>query len=185
VLSQVAEWAANDATVFNQDACVASRHICVEGDVDQVDCLCELLCRRLAVEREFASAQGPKPPAELRDAVEGMRWLEPDFRVWGGLDGSGLVVRSPEPVDFHPTHKTVNVIPVASVLDAVQFATVATQTVGVYPNARKEQLRDRLAGAGVQRVIKLGSALAASAGNPHDGMFPLHRLVTWVVDDDA
>jgi len=185
VPSQVAELAANDATVFNQDACVASRHIYVEGDVEQVDQFCALLCKRLAVEREFASAQGPKPPAEVRDAVEGMRWLEPDFRVWGSFDGSGLVVRSPEPVDFHPTHKTVNVIPVVSPLDAVPYATVATQTVGVYPSGLKEQLRDRLASAGVQRVIKLGSALTASAGNPHDGMFPLHRLVTWVVDDDA
>jgi hypothetical protein len=185
VLVAVAELAASDATVFNQDACVAARHICVEGSVEQVDRFCDLLCARLGVEREFASAQGPKPPTEVREAVEGMRWLEPDFRVWGSPDGSGLVVRSPEPVDFHPTHKTVNVIPVTSVLDAAQYATVATQTVGVYPSERKADLRDRLASAGVQRVIKLGSALTASAGNPHDGMFPLHRLVTWVVDDDA
>jgi hypothetical protein len=185
VLGAVAELAASDATVFNQDACVASRHVCVEGSIEQVDRFCELLCQRLAVEREFASAQGPKPPAEVREAVEGMRWLEPDFRVWGAFDGSGLVVRSPEPVDFHPTHKTVNVIPVSSVLDAAQFATVATQTVGVYPSARKRDLRNRLASAGVQRVVRLGSALTGSAGNPHDGMFPLHRLVTWVVDDDA
>jgi hypothetical protein len=185
VLAEVAELTASDATVFNQDACVASRHVCVEATVEQVDQFCELLCERLAVEREFASALGPKPPAEVRDAVEGMRWLEPDFRVWGSVDGSGLVVRSPEPVDFHPTHKTVNVIPVSSVLDAAQYATVATQTVGVYPTQRKRELRDLLASAGVQRVIRLGSALTGSAGNPHDGMFPLHRLVTWVVDDDA
>jgi hypothetical protein len=185
VLEQVAELAAVDATVFNQDACVASRHICVEGSIEQVDQFCQLLCARLAVEREFASARGPKPPAEVRDAVDGLRWLESDFRVWGSFDGSGLVVRSPEPVDFHPTHKTVNVIPVSSVFDAVRYATVATQTVGVYPTERKRELRDPLAGAGVQRVIRLGSALTSSAGNPHDGMFPLHRLVTWVVDDDA
>lgn len=185
VLGAVADLAAADATVFNQDACVASRHVCVEGTLEQVDCFCELLCERLGVEREFASAQGLKPPTEIREAVDGMRWLEPDFRVWGSCDGSGLVVRSPEPVDFHPSHKTVNVIPVSSVLDAADYATVATQTVGVYPSERKAQLRDRLASAGVQRVIRLGSALTGSAGNPHDGMFPLHRLVTWVVDDDA
>jgi hypothetical protein len=185
VLGTVADLAACDATVFNQDACVASRHMCVEGTIEQVDRFCELLCQRLAVEREFASAQGPKPPPEVREAVEGMRWLEPDFRVWGSFDGSGIVVRSPEPVDFHPTNKTVNVIPVSSVLEAARFANVATQTVGVYPSERKRELRDPLASAGVQRVIRLGSALTGSAGNPHDGMFPLHRLVTWVVDDDA
>lgn len=39
--------------------------------------------------------------------------------------------------------------------------------------------------AGVQRVVKLGSALSGSIGNPHDAMYPLHRFVNWVVDDDA
>jgi hypothetical protein len=42
-----------------------------------------------------------------------------------------------------------------------------------------------LATAGVQRVVNLGSALKGSQGNPHDAMFPLHRFVNWVVDDDA
>lgn len=184
-LLEVADLAAADATVFNQDACVAARHICVEGTTEQVDRFCALLHERLGVEREFASAVGPTPPGEIREAVDGMRFLEPDYRIWGGFDGTGLVVRSPEPVDFHPTNKTVNVIPVGSLQDAVQYATVATQTVGVYPAHRKAELRDRLATAGVQRIVRLGSALKGSAGTPHDGMYPLHRLVTWVVDDEA
>ncbi|WP_341866128.1 acyl-CoA reductase [Streptomyces olivochromogenes] len=103
----------------------------------------------------------------------------------GDYGGRGLVVRSPEPVDFHPTHKTVNVVPVDSLLDAAASATVATQTVGVYPGHRKVALCDRLAGAGVQRVVNLGSALSGSIGGPYDAMYPLHRFVSWVVDDDA
>jgi hypothetical protein len=184
-LAEVAELAAMDATVFNQDACVAPRQIFVEGDGLQVDRFCEILCARLAVDREFASAVGPVPSSDLREAVDGLRFLEPDYRVWGGYDGRGLVVRSPEPVDFHPTDKTVNVVPVASMREAVGFATVATQTVGVYPASAKAALRDGLATAGVQRVVNLGSALRGSLGNPHDAMYPLHRLVNWVVDDDA
>ncbi|MEV0034363.1 acyl-CoA reductase, partial [Nocardia sp. NPDC050793] len=133
----------------------------------------------------FAEAFGPKPGAEIREAVEGMRFLEPEYRVWGTFDGSGLVVRSPEMVDFHPTNKTVNVIPVAQMREAASYATVATQTVGVYPAARKAEIRDLLATAGVQRIVRLGSALKGSMGGPHDGMYPLHRFVNWVVDDDA
>ncbi|MEU6642849.1 acyl-CoA reductase [Saccharomonospora sp. NPDC046836] len=184
-LREVAELAAADATIFNQDACVAARHVCVEGDVDDVDRFCALLCERLGSDRAFASAVGPKPPADIREAVDGLRFLEPGYRTWGDYDGRGLVVRSPEPVDFHPTNKTVNVVPVASMLDAVAFATVATQTVGIYPTHRKTEVRDRLATAGVQRVVKLGSAFTGSIGNPHDAMYPLHRFVNWVVDDDA
>jgi hypothetical protein len=184
-LQQVAELAAADATVFNQDACVAARHICIEGDLEQVDRFCAVLRERLGVDREFASAVGPKTSGDIREAVDGLRFLEPDYRIWGEYDGRGLVVRSPEPVDFHPTNKTVNVVPVTSMLDATAFATVATQTVGVYPSHRKAELRDRLATAGVQRVVKLGSAMKGSMGNPHDAMYPLHRFVNWVVDDDA
>ncbi|MER5183346.1 acyl-CoA reductase [Streptomyces sp. NPDC002896] len=184
-LQEVAELAATDATVFNQDACLAARHICVEGDIEQVDRFCALLCERLGVDREFASAVGPKPSSDIREAVDGLRFLDPEYRIWGDYDGRGLVVRSPEPVDFHPTNKTVNVVPVATMPDAAAFATVATQTVGVYPSHRKTELRDHLATAGVQRVVKLGSALTGSMGSPHDGMYPLHRFVNWVVDDDA
>jgi hypothetical protein len=184
-LREAAALAAADATVYNQDACVAARHICVEGTAEEADRFCELLCEQLGVERQFSSAVGPRPPVDLREAVEGLRFLEPEYRVWGEFDGRGLVVRSSEPVDFHPTHKTVNVVPVADAADAASYATVATQTVGVHPAHRKGELRDRLASAGVQRIVRLGSALTGSIGNPHDAMYPLHRFVNWVVDDDA
>ncbi|WP_190174392.1 acyl-CoA reductase [Streptomyces mirabilis] len=88
------------------------------------------------------------------------------------------------PASRHPPDGTC-VVPVDSLLDAAAHATVAAQTVGVYPAHRKAELRDRLARAGVQRVVKLGSALSGSIGNPHDAMYPLHRFVNWVVDDDA
>jgi hypothetical protein len=190
-MAEVAELAARDATAYNQDACLAPRHIAVEADVDddeemeRLDQFCALLRGRLNVDREFASAIGPATPSDIREAVDGMRFLEPDYRIWGEYDGTGLVVRSPEPVDFHPTNKTVNIVPVSSLTEATTFANVATQTVGVYPPERKAEIRDLLATAGVQRVVKLGSAMSGTMGNPHDGMYPLHRFVNWVADDDA
>ncbi len=182
-LAEVADLAAHDASVYNQDACVAPRHVFVEAEVDEVDRFCELLCERLGVDRALGSAVGPKTPGEIREAVDGLRWLEPEYRVWGEYDGSGLVVRSPEPVDFHPSNKTVNVVPVRAMIDAAAFATVATQTVGVFPPERKPELRDRLASAGVQRIVPLGDVLRGTMGNPQDGMYPLNRMVNWVADD--
>jgi hypothetical protein len=184
-LAAVADRAAHDVAIYNQDACVAPRHIFVEADVEQADRFCASLCAQLGRDRDLGTAIGPKTPSDIRDAVDGLRWLEPDYRVWGEYDGSGLVVRSPEPVDFHPTNKTVNVVPVDRLIDAAAFATVATQTVGVYPAARKVEIRDRLAGAGVQRIVNLGEVLRGTMGNPQDGMYPLHRMVNWVADDDA
>ena len=182
-LSEAAERAATDATFFNQAACVASRFQFVEGTVEDADRFAAVLCERLGVAREFSSAGGPKVDGELREEIEVLRTLEDDYRVWGGYDGHGLVIRSPEPVDFHPDGKIVNVVPVPSLAEAVAYAGVATQTVGVYPPARKAGLRDALASAGVQRVVTLGGAGGMPQGLSHDGFYPLQRLVRWVNDE--
>ncbi|GAA2409587.1 acyl-CoA reductase [Actinomadura vinacea] len=182
-LAEAAEAAAADATFFNQAACVASRFQFVEGPVENADRFAAALCERMGVAREFSSAGGPKVDGELREEIEVLRELEDDYRVWGGYDGRGLVIRSPEPVEFHPDGKIVNVVPVPSLADAVAHAGVATQTVGVYPAARKVELRDALASAGVQRVVPLGGAGSMPPGLSHDGFYPLQRLMRWVNDE--
>ena len=183
VLDEVAERAACDVANFNQEGCVSSRYQFVEGTTEQVDRFCERLVVRLGVDRELGSAKGPKVPRDIRDEVEILRMLEPIVRVWGGYDGDGLVVRSDAMVDFHPSSKTVNVVPVSSLEAAIPLTTVATQTVGIYPGERGRDLRNALASRGVQRVVALGIAHEAGMGMPHDGMYPLHRFVRWIVDN--
>jgi hypothetical protein len=182
-LSEVAELAARD--VGTQQGCVDSRHQFVEGTVEQVDAYCEALVGKLGIERATADARGPATPEEIRDEVEVLRQLEPAYRAWGGYDGSGLVVRSEEPVDFHPVSKTVNVVQVDDLAEAIAHVNVATQTVGVFPAQRRIELRDRLVCAGAQRIVGLGGVPTRSGdfGKPHDGMYILHRMVRWVRDD--
>ncbi|WP_328688831.1 long-chain-fatty-acyl-CoA reductase [Streptomyces phaeochromogenes] len=182
-LRQAVEAAAADATFFNQQACVASRFQFVEGAEQDADRYAELLCERLGVAREFSSADGPRVAGDLREEIDVLRSLAPEYRVWGTYDGRGLVIRSPEPVDFHPDGKIVNVVPVATLTGAVTHAGVATQTVGVYPDTRKPELRDALACAGVQRVVSLGRAGGMPPGLSHDGFYPLQRLMRWVNDE--
>jgi len=183
VMAEVAERAAADATIMNQQACASSRVQFVEGSVNQVDRYCALLQARLGIERPTASACGSALPNDLRDEIDGLRDMLPHYRVWGGYEGRGLVIRSEEPVDFHPDGRVVNVVPVESLAHAVQRANVATQTVGVYPPSRKAELRDALANAGVQRVVELGQAIAFETGLSHDGFYPLQRFVRWVNDE--
>jgi Acyl-CoA reductase (LuxC) len=182
-IADVAERLAADTTVFNQEACLASRYAFVEGERPHVESLCAELAQRLGVDREFASAQGPPPPVEVREEIEVMDAMG-ELKTWGGLDGRGLVILSDEPVEFQPTNKTSNVVMVESLDDAVRYVNVATQTIGVYPYERKAQLRDRLASAGAQRLCRLGTANAHVLGSPHDAMFPLARFVHWMGDDD-
>jgi len=183
MLAEVAERAAIDATVMNQQACVSSRIQFVEGSVEQVDRYCALLHQRLAVERPTASARGKPLASEMRDEIDGLRGMDPFYRVWGKHDGSGVVIRSDDPVDFHPDGRVVNVVPVAELAQATRHANVATQTVGIYPPGRKTELRDALASMGVQRVVELGNAGTMEVGIPHDGFFPLMRFVRWVNDE--
>ena len=183
-IEDVAERAAIDATPWNQSACVASRFQFVEASAQDADRFAAALQRRMGVDRHIASAFGPRVPAELRDDIDVLRDMPPDYTVFGGYEGQGIVIRSDTPVDFHPDGKIVNVVTVNSLDDAIRFATVATQTIGIYPPERKASLRDRLMSAGAQRVVSLGQAANSRPGLPHDGFIALHRFMRWVNDED-
>lgn len=185
VINRVADSAAEDVTVYNQEACLASRYIFVEGERDGVEQFCSQLQQRLGVDREMASAVSHPPTQEIREQVEMLKIMDDEVKVWGKTDGRGMVVLSEDPVDFHPSGKTVNVVHVPSLDDGIRHVSVATQTVGVFPAELKLSLRDRLASAGAQRVVRLGSANRHVLGGPHDAMFPLQRFVHWISDEDA
>lgn len=182
-LQEAVDLSATDVQLLDQEACAASRFQFVEGTAEEVDRYCEALAAALHVDRVYGSAAGEAPPPEVREEVEALSHFEPEYRVWGDADGGGLVVRSEEPVTFHPIGKVVNVIGVSDIADGIGFASPATQTVGVFPPARKGEVRDRLCAAGVQRVVALGQAHALYSGLPHDGFLPLHRFVNWVADE--
>lgn len=183
-LDLAADLASADVMTLNQEACVASRFQYVEGNEADVDRFCERLQQRIAAR---AAASGDIRPLdmEMKDQLEMMTLMDEDYRVFGELDGTGVVVRSSEPVDFHPINKTANVVRVDSLDDAVKYINVATQTVGFYPFERMSDYRDRLASGGAQRIVQLGEAGPSTIGNPHDAMYPMHRFVHWMAHEDG
>lgn len=183
-LREVTALAAEDVQLLDQEACAASRFQFVEGTVEQVDRYCEMLCDQIHVDRLYGSAKAKAvPPPDVVEEVASLRMFEPDYRAWGDTEGGGLVLRSPEPVTFHPIGKVVNVVRVDNIADGVNFANPATQTVGVWPPERKSEVRDRLCAAGVQRVIRLSEGDKMFPGLPHDGFLPLQRFIHWVADE--
>ncbi|CAN7595238.1 hypothetical protein LJR219_004482 [Phenylobacterium sp. LjRoot219] len=183
-LTLAADLASADVMTLNQEACVASRFLYVEGGQADVDRFCEKLHKRIA---ERAAASGDVRPLDmdLREQIETLTMMDDDYGVWGRPDGKGVVIRSDEPVDFHPINKTANVVRVDSLDDAVKWVNVATQTVGFYPFDRMPAYRDRLASGGAQRIVHLGEAGPSTIGNPHDAMYPLHRFVHWMAHEDG
>ena len=176
--------AAADIGLYNQGACASSRFVYAEGTLDELRPWCERLAEELGVDRPLTDGTGVPVPAEVREEVDALRFLAPDYQVIGDYR-TGTVVLSEDPVDFHPEGKVVNVVAVGSLHDALEHVTVATQTIGIHPTTRAVELRDALASAGMQRLVALGEVSTKVPGVPHDGFFPLHRLVRWLVDDTA
>ena len=183
-LDRVADLASADVMTLNQEACVASRFQFVEGTQEQVDRFCEKLHKYIA-KRAAASGDIRSLDMELREQIETLTLMDDEYGVWGKPDGKGIVIRSEEPVDFHPINKTANVVRVDSLDSAVKYINVATQTVGFFPFERMANYRDRLASGGAQRVVHLGEAGPSTIGNPHDAMYPLHRFVHWMAHEDG
>lgn len=181
---EAARLAATDVMTLNQEACVASRFQFVEGSQEQVDRFSERMHAHIVA---LAAASGDIRPLDnaMRDEIEMMTLMGGDERVWGKTDGTGIVIRSDRPVDFHPINKTANVVMVESLDQALRHVNVATQTVGFYPFDRMPAYRDRLAAMGAQRIVHLGEAGPSTIGSPHDAMYPLHRFVNWIVHEDG
>ncbi len=187
-IAEAAERTAADVSVYNQEACLASRFVFVEAGASgekrpQIEKYCSKLQERLGIDREVSSAVAQPLPNDVRDEVEVMEAMG-EFQVWGTGDGRGMVVLSDKPVDFHPSNKTANVVMVPRLEDAIRYVNVATQTIGIWPPECKTELRDRIASGGGQRVCQLGGANKHAMGGPHDAMYPLQRFVHWMADED-
>jgi hypothetical protein len=186
-LEAVAAAGAADVVAFNQDACSCARFQFVEGSTGEVDAYCRKLVDAMGEESRYgAGKDGPTPPEPVLEELDMLGMLEPIYQIFGTPDGSGMVVRSSEPVAFNPGGKLVNVVEVPTLSDAIAHVTVATQSVGIYPSRRIKELRDDLASAGVQRITALGGVHAGRFGGlPHDGGWPVHRMMHWVVTEDG
>jgi Acyl-CoA reductase (LuxC) len=174
--------AATDVALYNQGACASSRFVYAEGTMDELAPWCEALAIELGVDRTLSDGHGVPIPAAVRDELDGLRYLDPEYRLFGD-DDTGIVVLSEDPVDFHPEGKVVNVVALADLGDVIDHVTVATQTIGIWPASLAPKLRDALGTAGMQRLVRLGDVASKAPGLPHDGFYPLARLVRWLVDD--
>ncbi len=183
-IAEAAELNARDVSILGQEACVSSRFTFLEASPEDGDRYAGALAERLRIDRMDEGT--PRPlDRELKEQIDVLRMMDDDYGVFGKSDGRGIAIRSDEPVDFHPLRKTSNVVCVPNLKEAMKYVNVATQTVGVYPFNRMPELRDHLASGGAQRIVRLGEAGPSAIGNPHDAMYPLHRFVHWMANEDG
>jgi hypothetical protein len=186
-LGEVARRAATDVGALNQLGCVNARVIYAVASPHDADRLGELVYAELQRLPEPVSTSARRFDPRLRANLDALR-ASPDFyRVIGGVRGEGAVIisRYDEPVEFHRAlrDRVANVVAIAAAGDVLPRISAWTQTVGVYPESLKRELRDALAMHGAQRIVSLGYAADPNVALPQDALEPVRRMAKWIVDE--
>jgi hypothetical protein len=120
--------------------------------------------------------------------VKAARLNQEWYRVIGGTHDEGAIIVShlPEPVDFAPllAKRVANLVPIDDIEEVFPMVDAYTQTVGIYPESLKHELRDRLALYGAQRFTSLGYAALGTFATPQDAIESTRELCKWIVCED-
>ena len=191
LLDEGARRLAHDVGMFNQEGCVCSRIAFIEvskvADPEKaVRTFAEKVFEAMQSLPREISTPVDRIPAGLRDEVESAM-LTDDPEVIGGGTGKGGVLISwgGRQVDFTAAlaARYVNLVPVERITDVLEGISSTNQTCGVFPDSLREEMRDRLALAGVQRVSALGKSGGDNGAIPQDGIEVLRRMCRWIVDE--
>lgn len=191
-MQAVAAGAALDVGGFNQEGCLNARVIYIASGTDDAG-----LERAKDFGRALYEAIQNLPEAistphhnfnpDLKQEIDGLRVVADDYTVIGGKGSEGAVIVSheSEQVDFarQLACRVANVVPIDEIETAIASVNAYTQTIGIYPESLKTQIRDRLAYQGGQRLVSLGAAINPPGDAPQDGLEPLRRMCKWILDD--
>jgi hypothetical protein len=191
-MREVAVRIAADIGLFNQEACVNARVIYVQSGTDEeglgrLNRLGGYVYEALLKLPESGSSVSASFDRELRAEIEAIRFETEHYRVIGAVHNEGGVIVSQfdEPVDFSRllSGRVGNLVPIDHLERAIGSVNSYTQTIGVYPESLKNQIRDRLSQQGAQRIVSLGYATSFTVGSPQDAIEPMRRLCKWIVDE--
>lgn len=182
----LAQDAARDVSVFDQQGCVAPHAIYVEADAGAAAAFAEHLAAAMqALAREW--------PRRDVDAAEAARIHETraaaEFRgarVWSSAEGTTwTVILDPDPaLTPSPLNRVVFIKPVADLaeaLDALAPRRAWLQSVGLAADAsRFEELAERLGELGASRVVALGRMSWPEPHGHPDGRFQFLDLLRYV-----
>jgi hypothetical protein len=125
----------------------------------------------------------------LLEHLEGARMVDDFYKVIGGDEGEGAIIVSQfaEAVDFSAmlSGRVANIVPVDTIEQVTAVVNAYTQTIGIYPESLKRELRDHLPLFGAQRLTSLGYAASVNFAIPQDAMEPVRRMVKWIVDEEC
>ncbi len=111
------------------------------------------------------------------------------YHVVGGTAREGAIIVSQldSAVDYSAmlSGRVANIVPVDSIDKVTAAVNAYTQTIGIYPESLKHQLRKTLPLFGAQRLTSLGYACSVAIAMPQDGIEPIRRMCKWIVEEEC
>lgn len=177
-----------DVGGVNQEGCANSRVIYTDTGTDldgiaTAERFAQMVLEGIAALPERISTRPKDYDPELAAEMEALVLDDIFFHVVGRAGDAAIIVsQEPEPVEFSRLlgGRTANIVPIDGIEQAIRSVNSYTQTIGVYPEKLRHEIRDRLGLHGAQRVVALGCAISTMMALPQDGMEPLRRMCRWV-----
>lgn len=185
---------AADIGAINQKGCVCARVVYVQSGTDEqglerLNTFGRYVYEAMIGLPNTLSTAPKRYDQGLKAHVDALRLDDEWYRVIGGKDGEGAIICSqlPEPVSFAASldDRTANLVPVDDLSEMLAAVDAYTQTVGVYPESIKDQLKDVLPLYGAQRIVSLGYAAAMKFAAPQDSIEPMRRMGKWISNQIA
>jgi hypothetical protein len=183
-----------DIGALNQKGCVCARVVYVQSGTDeaglaQLNTFGRYVYDAMQTLPNTLSTVPKRYDQNLKAHVDALRLDDEWYQVIGGKDGEGAIICSqiPEPVSFATLldDRTANLVPVDELSEVMDAVDSYTQTVGVYPESIKDELKDILPLYGAQRIVSLGYAAAMKWAAPQDSIEPLRRMGKWISNQIA
>lgn len=185
---------AADIGAINQKGCVCARVVYVQSGTDEqglerINTFGQYVYEAMLGLPNTLSTAPKRYDQGLKAHVDALRLDDEWYKVIGGKEGEGAIICSqlPEPVSFAASldDRTANLVPVDDLSEMMAAVDAYTQTVGVYPESIKDQLKDVLPLYGAQRIVSLGYAAAMKFAAPQDSIEPMRRMGKWISNQIA
>ena len=185
---------AADIGYGNQVGCASCRVAYVVSDgsaasLDDIRRFGAMVLEEIKALPAFRSSEAKYVDPSFMSQLSSLSMLDDEYEVIGGGKGGGVIISlNGEQVDFADDlkYRHVNIVPLQNYDAIIKYITRDVQTVGVYPESVRDELRLPLALHGVQRITSLGFMLSYDAmTNPHDGNEALRKMATWVLAEDG
>ena len=194
IMQEVARRAACDIAMANQEACASARVIYVlsgtgEESITRLNRFGQMVYDAMMAMPDYMTSKPRYFDRDLRDEIEATRLDDTFYKIIGGEDSEGAIIVSQfdEAVDYSAmlSGRVANIVPVDSIDKITDAVTAYTQTVGIYPESLKKELRDRLPIFGAQRLTSLGYACNTTVASPQDAIEPVRRMCKWVFEEEC